>query len=152
MYGFSGFATNTYSSLRLPQIFGPDINLLMTILQLPPATNILQPKIVIQNDYGYSIPFTLLDCNGNPVDLTDGSLTLKVQSAQDPTDELVTLTGFMVIDDADAGTCHYEVAAGDFPNPGTFLTMVVASWAGSETVSWTGPQLIVKAALPRTMN
>jgi len=152
MYGFSGFATNTYASHRLPAIFGPDISLLMTILQLPPASNIVQPKVVIQNDYGYSIPFTLLDCNGNPVDLTDGSLTFNIQSAQDPTDELLTLTGFMVIDDAAAGICHYEVAAGDLPNPGTFLTMVVASWAGSETVSWIGPQIIVKPSLPQSMN
>ena len=152
MYGFSGLATNSYAAQRLPAIFGPDVLLPMITLQLSQTPGILQPKTIVQNDYGYSIPFTLLDSSGNPVDLADGSLSLKVQSSQDPSDNLVTLTGFMVIDNAAEGTCHYEVAAGDFPNPGTLLTMVVVTWSTSETLSWIGPQLIVKPSLPQEMN
>jgi hypothetical protein len=124
----------------------------MTILQLPPAGGIVQAKTIVQNDYGYLIPFTLLDSNGDPVNLSLGTLSFKVQSAQDPDDALVSLNGFMVIDNAAAGTCHYEVASSDFPNPGTFLTMIVVSWPASETISWIGPQLVVKPALPQSMN
>lgn len=112
----------------------------------------IQPQLIVQNDYGYQIPFLLEDGNGNPVNLTSASLTLKVQSAQDPTDTDLTLSGSMTIDSATAGTCHYTVANGDFPNPGTFNTMVVAVWSSTETLSWIGPQLIVKPALPRVNN
>ncbi len=112
----------------------------------------IQPQTVTQNDYGYAIPFTLLDGNGDPVDLATATLSFKVQAANDPTDTLLPITGTMVVDQAASGTCHYQVASGDFPNPGTFLTMVVATWTGAQTLSWTGPQLIVKPALPQVMN
>jgi hypothetical protein len=112
----------------------------------------IQPQVIVQNDYGYQIPFTLEDGNGNPVNLSGASLTLKAQSAQDPTDTNLTLSGSMAIDSASAGTCHYTVANGDFPNPGTLLTMVVATWSSSETLSWIGPQLIVKPSLPQSIN
>jgi hypothetical protein len=111
----------------------------------------IQPQQIVENDYGYLIPFTLLDGNSSPVNLTGASLTLKVQSAQDPTATDLVLTGSMAIDSATAGTCHYTVANGDFPNPGTFLTMVVATFAG-EVLTWVGPNLIVLPVLPKNIN
>jgi hypothetical protein len=110
----------------------------------------IQPQEIFQSDFGYAIPFILEDGNANAVDLSGASLTFNVQSSQDP-DDTLALSGSMVVDNASAGTCHYQVASGDFPDPGTFLTMIVASWS-SETLSWSGPQLIVKAALPQLMN
>ena len=112
----------------------------------------IQPQEVVQNDYGYQIPFTLLDGNGNPVNLTSATLTLKVQSAQDPSGTNLTLGGSMTIDGASAGTCHYTVAAGDFPNPGSFLTTVTAVWSGTEALTWIGPMLTVLPSLPQSMN
>lgn len=112
----------------------------------------IQPQEVVQNDYGYEIPFTLEDGNGNAVILSGASLTLKVQSAQDPTGTNLPLAGGMAIDDASAGTCHYTVANGDFPNPGRFLTTVTAVWSGSETLTWVGPLLVVMPSLPKAIN
>jgi hypothetical protein len=112
----------------------------------------IQPQEITQGDFGYQIPFTLQDGNGDAVNLTSASLTFKVQSAQDASDTDLTISGSMTIDSVTAGTCHYTVASGDFPNPGTFNTMVVAVWSSTETLSWIGPQLIVKPALPRVNN
>jgi hypothetical protein len=112
----------------------------------------IQPQIIVQSDYGYELPFTLQDANGNAVNLTGTSLAFKVQSAQDQTQTDLTLSGSMTIDSAVAGTCHYTVGSGDFPNPGTFNTMIVATWSSSEVLSWTGPQLIVNPSLPKSNN
>ena len=109
------------------------------------------PVEVVQNDYGQQIPFTLLDGNGNIVDLTNSSLVMKVQNSQDPTQTDLTLTGSMAIDVAASGTCHYTIANGDFATPGTFLIQVTASWSGVVT-TWSGLKLIVIPAMPRTLN
>ena len=108
----------------------------------------IQPIQVVQGDYGYKIPFTLEDGNGNAVDLTGATLALKVQSAQDPDQTLVTLSGAMAIDNASAGTCHYTPATGDFSNPGTFLASISATWSASEVLTWSGVQIVVIPALP----
>ena len=113
---------------------------------------IIQPIQIWQNDFGYQIPFTLQDRTGNAVNLTGANLTLKVQSSQDATtDTDLTLSGSMVVDDAVSGTCHYQVTSGDFPNPGTFLAQIAASY-GTETISWGGFQIIVMPSLPQTIN
>ena len=111
----------------------------------------IQPLQIVQGNYGYQIPFTLQDGNGNAVNLTGAALTLKVQSAQDPTNTLITITGTMSIDSATLGTCHYTVANGDFPTPGTFLAEVVATYTG-EVLSWSGIQIIVLPTLPKSIN
>ena len=43
-----------------------------------------QPQTITQSDYGYQIPFTLEDGNGNAVNLSGATLAFKVQSSQDP--------------------------------------------------------------------
>ena len=111
----------------------------------------IQPQEILQNDYGYQIPFTLEDGNGNAVNLSGASLVMKVQSAQDLTGTNLTLSGSMSIESATAGTCHYLVANGDFPSPGTFLTTVTATFTG-EVLTWIGPQLIVLPSLPKAIN
>jgi hypothetical protein len=112
----------------------------------------IQPIEITQNDYGYQIPFTLEDGNGNAVDLAGATLALKVQSAQDPDETLLTLTGTMTIDSPTAGTCHFTPAAGDFPNPGTFVAAITATWSSSEVLTWSGIQIVVNPALPVSNN
>lgn len=107
-----------------------------------------QPQQIVQNDYGYNIPFTLEDGNGNAVNLTGATLSFKVQSAQDPNQTLLTQTGVMTIDSPTAGTCHYTPAVGDFPNPGTFIAAITATWSSSEVLTWSGIQIVVIPALP----
>jgi hypothetical protein len=109
---------------------------------------IIQPIQVVQNDYGYQIPFTLEDGNGNAVNLTGATLSFQVQSAQDPSQALLTQTGVMAIDTPASGTCHYTPALGDFPNPGRFIAAITATWSGSEILTWSGIPIVVIPALP----
>ena len=113
---------------------------------------IVQPQTITQGDYGQELAFTLLDGNGNPIDLTGLTLTLLVQAANDPSDTLVTLGGNpMTVDDAGAGTCHYTVATGDFTKTGSFLSQVkLTSSSLQETIQ--GPSIIVVPILPKTNN
>ncbi len=109
---------------------------------------ILQPQIVGQNDYGYQLPFTLQDGNGNSVNLTGAILTITVQAS--PYQPGVALfTGAMTVDSAPAGTCHYTVAQGNFPSTGTFLAQVTATWSSSEVLTWSGITIIVQPKLPQ---
>jgi hypothetical protein len=112
---------------------------------------IVQPQTVTQGDYGYELPFTLQDGNGNAVDLTGASLTFSVQDSQDASGTLL-FSGAMTIDSATAGTCHYAVASGDFPNPGTYLAQITATWSGTEQLTWSGITIIVQPTLPKTNN
>ncbi|HLY40472.1 MAG TPA: BppU family phage baseplate upper protein [Terracidiphilus sp.] len=112
---------------------------------------IVQPQTVTQNDYGYELPFTLEDGNGNAVNLSGATLVLNVQDSQDGEQELI-FSGGMTIDSASAGTCHYTVAQGNFPNPGTFLAQITATWPSSEVLTWSGITIIVEPALPKSNN
>jgi hypothetical protein len=148
MYGYSGYATNTYASRRL-SIIGPIVNLAMRTLALGIAL-LIQPFYAAQNAYGYQLPFTLEDGDEDPVDLTNAVLTLTVQDSQDPT-QTTLFSGSMSVDDAAAGECHYTVASGNFPNPGTFLAQVTATWP-SESLTWPGVTIIVEPQLPKSNN
>jgi BppU N-terminal domain len=151
MYGFDGYATNTYAARRfLGGLPGPVIQTgAITLRFLSRA--IVQPLSVFQNDFGYQIPFVLQDGNGNAVNLNGAGLALKIQSAQDPTDTLINLGGTMNVDSAAGGTCHYTVANGDFSSPGTFLAQLSVTY-GNETISWGGFQIVVLPMLPKTIN
>lgn len=106
---------------------------------------------VVQNDYGYQMPFSLQDGNGNAQDLTSASLVLNVQDSQDPYGALL-FTGALTVDDASLGLVHYTVANGNFPRYGIFLAQVVATYSGSEQMSWPPFQIIVEPELPRSNN
>lgn len=111
----------------------------------------IQPQVVTQGDYGYELPFTLEDGSGDAVSLSGiTSLALTVQDSQDPTGTAL-FTGSMTVDNASEGTCHYTVASGNFPNPGTFLAQITAAWSG-EQLTWNGIKIIVVPALPKSNN
>jgi hypothetical protein len=151
MYGFTGYATNALGSQRSNSVRGPIISTPSITLRLGNRTPFLQPLQIVQNDYGYEIPFVLQDSLGNAVNLAGARLSLEVQAAQDPTKTLIALLGSMTIDSASDGTCHYTVASGDFTNSGTFLAQLSVKF-GNETISWGGFQIIVMPALPKTIN
>jgi hypothetical protein len=111
----------------------------------------IQPQYVTQNDYGYQLPFTLEDGNGNPVDISSATLVLNVQDSQDPTQTLL-LGGSMTVDDGPSGTCYYTPASGDFPSVGTFLAQVQATWSPTQQLTWSGIKIIVTPALPQSNN
>lgn len=112
---------------------------------------VIQPLVITQSNYGNSLSFTLQDGNGNPLNLTSASLTLKVQDAQDPSGTLL-FSKSMTIDSPTAGTCHYTVANGDFPNPGTFLAEIVVTVSSTLLQSYGGIRIIVQPTLPQTIN
>ena len=113
---------------------------------------IVQPQYVIQSDYGYNLAFTLLDGNANAVNLSGLTLTFNVQAANDPSKTLLSLSGNpMTIDNSSAGTCHYTVASGDFPNTGVFVSQIVLTKSGFQE-TFQGPQIIVQPALPQSNN
>ncbi len=112
----------------------------------------IQPITVTQNDFGYQIPFTLEDGNGNAQNLTGATLSLLIQSTQDPNQALSPLSGSFVIDSAISGTCHYVPASTDFPNPGTFNVQVQANYVGTEVITWPTFQIIVSPVLPQANN
>lgn len=111
----------------------------------------IQPQTVGQNDYGYELPFTLEDGNGNAVDITSAALVMNVQDSQDP-NQVILFSGAMAVDNGLDGTCHYTVAQGNFPNPGTFLAQIVATWSGNEVLTWSGVMIIVQPKLPQSNN
>lgn len=71
--------------------------------------NITIPK----GDTGYNLAFTIKDADGDAYVLTDYTVTLKVWVPGAP-DTLILADGTCVIDDENAGTCHYALKSGDF--------------------------------------
>ena len=102
---------------------------------------------ITQNDFGYQIPFTLEDGNGNPYNLAGATLSLKVQNVEDTSINLA-LNGTMALD-VPLGACHYTVASGDFPIAGDFIYQIIAVY-GSLTISWPVGNLKINPALPQS--
>ena len=149
MLGFHGYGTNAYASKRLALI-PPIVSMQMTVLRLLRSI-LVQPLVLGQNDYGFELPFTLQDSNGNPVDITLASLSISVQDSQDPT-QTDLVTGPVAVDVGAADTCHYTVAQGDFPYNGTFVAQIIASWSQNITLTWSGITIIVRPKLPQSNN
>jgi hypothetical protein len=112
---------------------------------------IIQPQTVGQGDYGYELPFTLEDGNGNPVDITSAVLVINVQDSQDPS-QTDLFSGSMTVDSGPAGTCHYTVAQGDFPTPGTFIAQITATWSSTQVLTWSGITIVVRPKVPQANN
>jgi hypothetical protein len=111
----------------------------------------IQPIQINEGDYGYSLgPWTLQDGNGNAQDLTNATLVLNVQDSQDPSGALL-FSGAVTVDTANLGLAHYLVQNGNFPQPGTFIAQIVATYSG-EKISWPAFQIIVLPNLPRSNN
>lgn len=115
-------------------------------------SQVIQPYEIIQGNYGQKLDFTIVDGEGNAVDLTGASIALKVQNSQDENQTLLTLNGSVSIDDAAAGKCHYTVGQDDFATPGKYLGELVISVSGVSSISAPGIVIIVYPTLPRTNN
>jgi hypothetical protein len=113
---------------------------------------VIQPYQIVQNNYGQKLDFTIVDGQGNVVDLTGAAVTLKVQRADDPTNSLLALGGSVTIDAAAQGTCHYTVAQGDFTSPGKYLGELVVAVSGVSSISAPGIVILVQPTLPQTNN
>ena len=74
---------------------------------------------VVAGDYGYDVPFTLEDYNGDVVDLT-GYSGVKLKVADTLTAATCNLIGTCSVVDEDAGSVSYTVANGDFSTAGVY--------------------------------
>lgn len=101
---------------------------------------------LVQNDFGYDLPFTLKDSTGAVVNLTNSVLSFVCQSVSDGA---VNFTGSMSIVSAVAGTCKYTVQPSDFKVAGTYTAQVVVNYASStEIISFSGINIEVVPKLP----
>ena len=75
-----------------------------------------------KNDKGFNLAFTVKDSSGTAYVLTNYTIKLKVWILERA--GTLLLTGTVVIDDANAGTCHYPVVDGDFNAVGKYRAEV----------------------------
>jgi hypothetical protein len=69
MYGFNTYGTTEYASCPAFATLGPVISTPTITLRLGNRTPLLQPLQIVQNAYGYEIPFVVQDGVGNAVSL-----------------------------------------------------------------------------------
>lgn len=81
-----------------------------------------------KGDKGFPLSFTIKDAIGGIYDFTGYTIKLKVWKQAQPGTLLVN--GGCDIDDEDAGTCHYDVAEGDFDSVGKFKAELELTAAG----------------------
>lgn len=98
----------------------------------------------VQGNYGFNIPFTLQDSEGNVVDLSGATVRFEAQLVSD---DIVEFSGAVTIDSATAGTCHYNVQSTDFPISGQWNAQVIVSFTG-EKLTFTGIVVTVEDQLP----
>ena len=98
---------------------------------------------VPQGDYGYNLDFTLYNADGTAKVLTDYTITLKVWSPGVP--GTLLLEGVCDPDVAASGTCHYEVAEGDFDIVGRFLYEIELTQANITESAKNGSLTVVES-------
>jgi len=101
-------------------------------------------------NFGFDIPFALLDADGTAYDVTDfDSLTFFVWKYRDVNDNI--LTGTVDVDTAALGLCHYTVVEHDFDIAGSYLCIVqgLEAAGGGKRISW-GPATLNVMAVPHT--
>ena len=67
---------NPYASRRLSVVLFTAPVIMLPNTTLSKAGGRIPAIILVQNDYGYQIPFTLEDGSGNPVNLTGGDIQI----------------------------------------------------------------------------
>lgn len=103
---------------------------------------------VAQYNFGYSIPFVLLDADGTAYNVSAlTTFTFIVWKYRDVGD--VVLVGTIVIDDATLGTCHYVVAEHDFDVAASYQCIIEGTDGGSTRITW-GPATLNVQAVPHT--
>lgn len=83
---------------------------------------------VKQSDEGFDIPFLVKTRDGEVKVLTGYTINLSVWTPGDIS--AVLFSGACTIEDADAGTCKYTVAAGDLDTVGRYAAELELTKAG----------------------
>lgn len=101
---------------------------------------------IVEGDKAYDLNFTLQDYNGNAINLSGSTLSLKVQKEHETT---LKFTGSMTIVSAANGTCKYTVQETDFDAPGTYDAEIEIT-NGTQIVTYSNIKIYVKPQLPKT--
>lgn len=104
---------------------------------------------IVQNDYGYSLQFSLQNSDGSAYDLTPVA-TVKMQ-AQHVTDTSLNVNGVMAVSGSPAlGIVTYTVAQDDFITAGTYNAQIQLTLTLGGTVTFNNLQILVDPELPVT--
>jgi len=98
-----------------------------------------------EGDYGYDLQFTITDVDGDPVNLSGG--TVKFKMAQ-PSASTLTVDGTCTITSATAGQCAYTTVDGDFDTANDYEAELEIT-VGSKVITVSDINVYVKKDLPR---
>lgn len=103
--------------------------------------------ILIRNDKGFDLEFTITDAEGKAVDLTDASANF-IMCAQGATtlkiDASCNITG------AAAGECKYTVQDGDLDTVEAYDAELEITYTGGKVITATAPTIKVVSDLPKS--
>lgn len=105
---------------------------------------------VVAGDYGYPIPFTLEDFNGDAVSLV-GYSTVKLKVATSLTAAACTIIGTCAVISAAAGTITYTAGTGDFTTAGTYPAEIEVTYAAGKELTFRNLEITVYDQLANTM-
>ena len=100
---------------------------------------------VYEGDYGYDLQFTITDVDGNPVNLSGGSVTFKMAK---PTSSSLKVNASCTITEPTAGRCVYTTQSSDFDEAGDYVAELEVNVAG-KVITIGDINVYVKKDLPR---
>ncbi|RJQ67330.1 MAG: DUF2479 domain-containing protein [Desulfobacteraceae bacterium] len=100
----------------------------------------------IKNDKLYELSFALKKYDDEVIDLDGATLKLKVQA---PGSTVLKFEGIMSIVDADAGTCKYLVADGNFDEAGNYHAEIEVTYSTGQVITFSDIIIKVKSDLPK---
>ena len=103
---------------------------------------------VVAGDYGYDIPFTLEDYNGDAVDIT-GYTNVSFKVADTLTASTCNLIGTCSVVSASVGSITYTIADGDFSTAGIYPAEVEVTFS-SEVLTFRNLEVKVYDQLANT--
>lgn len=101
--------------------------------------------LVVQNDFGYDLSFSLQDNNGVAIDLSGSTLQFIAQLESDAN---IQFQNSMTIVSASTGLCKYTIQSTDFVASGLWNGQIRVTYTTGEVLSFTGIQVQADPALP----
>lgn len=104
---------------------------------------------VVAGDYGYDVPFTLEDYNGDVVNLT-GYSAVKFKIADTLTASHCNLIGSCTVVNGTAGSVTYTIGTGDFATAGTFPAEIEVTYTAGKVLTFRNFEVKVYDQLSNT--
>ena len=104
---------------------------------------------IVAGDYGYDIPFTLEDWNGDVVDLT-GYSAVNLKVADTLTSASCNLIGSCSVVSSEGGRIAYTIQSGDFNTSGTYPAEVEVTFTAGKILTFRNLEIKVYDQLANT--